>query len=748
MTSSFYLPGTLPLWGFLLLLFVSIWGYLKKDVGFARVALHSSAFLLFLSIGVLVVKLLTSDFSIAYVYNYTSSDLQRIFKFAALWAGQEGSFLVWLFWSVIIALFLSEKIGTLESKVMPVYLAVVGLLAIITVKSTPFELLVVNPGEGKGLNPLLQNYWMAIHPPVMFLGYSLTTVPFSLALTRLLVSENFNFSRLVLPWTILSLVILGAAIMLGGFWAYETLGWGGYWAWDPVENASLVPWLLIVALVHTLRLESTSKGYSRINLILSLLPYIAVVYGTFLTRSGVLADFSVHSFVDLGFSSWIATWNVLLVIVVAIAYWIGIKKIPKKKTYYPFLSTHTLAFIGACTFLVLALVVAVATSMPLLSRIWGKPSGVDSNFYNTVLFPVAIWITVLIGLVPIVKAKKEKRLKLILLFAGIALVLTIFTKMILGYRGLGSFIYTFSAMFTIVSYFAWFKRIKNIGYLTSVGTIHTGVAVFLLGALFSFVYSNSQDIKLEYGKTAQFNGYTFRLVSIPIGGKKREFVVEIVDRKGEKFFSRPSMEFNPLTEQFIGHPGITFNPLQDIYLAPQSFDPKNDGKQHGVKLRKGEQADLGMYRLKFVGFDFTIDGDPKNKLEKGEEVTLGIQVEISTLDNSFRETLKYRFNPRDGKVYVLPSFLPYGGEIKVDKIFPSEGAVLISGRNVPGTAGTPTFIVNVSFKPYIILVWIGSIMIIVGGIIGYSVRRYSPKAAREKTLEEKHFVVSPEKYLG
>ena len=160
--------------------------------------------------------------------------------------------------------------------------------------------------NGKGLNPQLLNFWMQIHPPILFIGFSMATVPFAFAMAAMMKNDYTQWVKQALPWVLAGAGILGLGIMMGGYWAYEMLGWGGYWAWDPVENSSLIPWLVGVASIHTLLVQrkTQAKGgigkYAKTNLILSIMTYILVLYSTFLTRSGVLGDASVHSFVDPG----------------------------------------------------------------------------------------------------------------------------------------------------------------------------------------------------------------------------------------------------------------------------------------------------------------------------------------------------------------------------------------------------------------------------------------------------------------
>ncbi|HEY9422599.1 MAG TPA: cytochrome c biogenesis protein CcsA, partial [Thermoanaerobaculia bacterium] len=304
--SQLYLPGALTIWCALLFSFASLYGYARVHAGdagsllFARRAYGFFAFSIVLASVVLGLLLMMRDFRIEYVYQYSGLDLPAHYQFAAFWAGQKGSFLIWLFWGAVIGLLVRRTAGRQEPMVMGVYTLTLMSLLLILVRENPFVMLAQTPIDGAGLNPLLQDDWMVIHPPIMFIGYASAAIPFAFAMASLLRRDYDGWAARAFPWALSGFLVLGTAILMGGYWAYKTLGWGGYWGWDPVENASLIPWIFGTVLIHGLYLERTQGRYRRANYLFSLLTYVSVLYGTFLTRSGVLADFSVHSFVDLG----------------------------------------------------------------------------------------------------------------------------------------------------------------------------------------------------------------------------------------------------------------------------------------------------------------------------------------------------------------------------------------------------------------------------------------------------------------
>ncbi len=344
--------------------FLSFRGY-NNTLNIGRIAYHAMTMLVIIASTILLYSILTHDYSLKYVYSYSSNELPAGILAATFWAGQEGSFMLWLLLTAIVGLFLqsySAKRGDLEPRVMAVFsFAITFLLIMVSpMFKNPFEAIWAEPIfinvkdiasaffnmpwlqsfmfsdpetsqnfvkvnsdlfavlqangiamkdfviDGRGLNPQLLNFWMQIHPPILFLGFSMATAPFAFAMAALMKNDYKDWVRQSMPWVLSGMGILGLGIMMGGYWAYEMLGWGGYWAWDPVENSSLIPWLIGVASIHTLLVQKKSQGkggigkFAKTNLILAILTYVLVLYSTFLTRSGVLGDASVHSFVDPG----------------------------------------------------------------------------------------------------------------------------------------------------------------------------------------------------------------------------------------------------------------------------------------------------------------------------------------------------------------------------------------------------------------------------------------------------------------
>ncbi len=275
-----------------------------RVLGLARTGFHISSTSVFIASAALLVLILKHQFQFHYVWAYSGTDLSTGLLMSTFYAGQEGSFLLWTLMVSIIGIVLLSYTQRQhnEAEVMGIYTMILSFLLLLLVVKNPFALIDAPqiPMEGKGLNPLLQNFWMQIHPPILFLGFAAMAPPFALALAALRKGQYQEWITGALPWVVGGSMVLGLGIALGGFWAYETLGWGGWWGWDPVENSSLIPWLVSIAAVHTMVTQKRTRGLVLTNFVLAILAFVLVLYSTFLTRSGVLGNASVHSFVDPG----------------------------------------------------------------------------------------------------------------------------------------------------------------------------------------------------------------------------------------------------------------------------------------------------------------------------------------------------------------------------------------------------------------------------------------------------------------
>ncbi len=330
----------------------------------------------------------TDDFTTYYVAQYSSRDLPAMYKISVFWAGQAGSLLFWLLIHAMIGSILAYHNAPM--KAMGVYFSVQCLLNFLVVLNSPFWENPIAQDDGFGLNPLLQDPWMAIHPPLVFAGYAILAVPLSLSLGNLLESSSKKWLEPARKWTLIASVLLGAGIFIGGYWAYKVLGWGGYWAWDPVENSSLVPWLVSVVLLHLIILSKKKSAVLPMAHIAAVFTYSLVIYGTFLTRSGVLGEFSVHSFASSKISLAIALVNAIIFLGGLLIILIKAKDFPRGRMYENFKDPAYATLLGMLMLVFIAIVVWLGMSAPLILQFFGKAAAVSPTFYEAVTKPLAL----------------------------------------------------------------------------------------------------------------------------------------------------------------------------------------------------------------------------------------------------------------------------------------------------------------------------------------------------------------------
>ncbi|MFI5142917.1 MAG: heme lyase CcmF/NrfE family subunit [Thermoanaerobaculales bacterium] len=617
-----FLPGALALWVAFLSLVASTIFYVRSLRGhtasraWARQAYGLATMGVVIAAGVLLYLIFTHDFRIHYVYSYSDLSLPKHYLFATMWAGQEGSFLLWLMWGMVVGLPLIRYARHYEDRTLIVYnLAQISLLLIL-LRQSPFRFLADLPAgqvpfDGQGLNPLLQNPWMTIHPPIMFLGYAATAVPFSFAIAALWGRRYDEWTKASMPWALVTVVTLGCAILLGGYWAYVTLGWGGYWGWDPVENSSLVPWIASAALVHGMVLQRARGRFRKLNFSLAILGYVLVVYATFLTRSGVLADFSVHSFVDLGITGWlVANLAAATLVGFGVLAWRW-REIPTQPGDEPFLSRTVFFVLAIAALLGTAAMVLLGTSAPLITRIFTKPSQVNAAFYNRVTLPIGVLLATLLGVVPYLqwKGSTQETRRRLFLAGGLAAVAGAI-GLVAGARGV------LYVAFFVVSLFAFFSNAIKVwdevrhrrlrvagGYLA-----HVGLGLMLAGIVISSAYDRSQKVVLNLNQSKQVMGYTltFRGVDKPSPTAREAMLVEVRESDGKTYIARPHMFRNEKSNQLVANPDVRVHLTHDVYVSPIEFDPGRPAEDGAVlDLGKGESGTAGPFTVTFESFDMS-----------------------------------------------------------------------------------------------------------------------------------------------
>ena len=527
----------------------------------ARLFFLTEVVSVFLIFGILYYIISNHYFEYKYAWQHSSKSLEPKYLLSCFWEGQEGSFLLWSVWHCVLGVVFIWREKQWEGPVMTVLSFVQFLLAtmlvgftFIKVGSNPF-LLLRNSGvldnapvfhdmngairqdylsmitDGNDLNPLLQNYWMVIHPPVLFLGFASTVIPFAFALSGLWTKKFGEWTKPALPWALFSAAVLGTGIMMGAAWAYESLNFGGYWAWDPVENASLVPWLVLVAGVHTLLIYRHTGNALRTTHLFFLLSFLLVLYSTYLTRSGDLQDTSVHAFTGEGITKW--HLRAFLLVFLVPSAWLFIKRYK----HIPFIAKEEEAssrefwmFIGSVVLFLSALLIIAMTSIPVFNKLASLFTskqlftpiavGEDAAYsYNRIQVFVAIIIGLLTGTGMYFRYKNTsnpfiKRLLLpvvIGLVAGVLIV--VFGDINFREKTAG---FQVAIWFAVVA--AVFSLVANAGYIwtglkgslkRAGGAIsHVGFAMLLIGILISsskkeVISYNTSGIFMDFGKDSK-----------------------------------------------------------------------------------------------------------------------------------------------------------------------------------------------------------------------------------------------------
>lgn len=555
--------------------------------------------------------LLTDEFLVEYVASYSATDIPARFKFTAFWGGQKGSLLLWAlvlsFFSFLVTVQNRHRNRDLMPYTAAVLLGTIGFFMVLLNFSTnPFETLNFIPEDGQGLNPLLQNYYMIIHPPVLFLGYVGLAIPFALAMGAL-ISGRLDTSWLptVRRWTLVAWIFLLFGLTLGGMWAYEELGWGGYWAWDPVENASLMPWLIATAFLHSVMITE-KKGMLKIwNFVLILLAFELSIFGTFITRSGVVS--SVHSFALSSVGPFFVTY---LALSTALGlFWIVYrsKELHSEKRMDSFLSREASFLLNNLLFLAICFAIFWGTVFPILSEwVTGEKITVSMPFFNAVNLPLGLALLILTGVCPLIawrksSAKNFKRNFLTPLGAGF---LSGVVAVALGVRALIPLIFFsacgFVAMTMIYEFYKGARARQTIrpsGFLVALMDltlmnkrryggfiIHLGVVLVFAGIIGSSFFKSEQLFTVAEGEEFSIGDYTLKYKQLTFRKDPEKEVVfaHIAVFKGGKKIDDlyPQKDFHYKSEQPMTEVKIRSTLKEDLYLVLSGYEEGGEATFH------------------------------------------------------------------------------------------------------------------------------------------------------------------------
>ena len=483
-------------------------------------------FLVLISFAVLMNAFLTDDFSVKYVAENSNTQLPTLFKFSAVWGAHEGSLLLWVLilsiWSVAVSIFSKRVPSEVVNQILIVLGFVsVGFLLLLLFTSNPFELLAITPSEGRELNPLLQDVGLAIHPPMLYMGYVGLAVPFAFVLSALIRGKlDSTWLRWTRPWALVAWAFLTVGITLGSWWAYYELGWGGWWFWDPVENASFMPWLVATALIHSLSVSEKRGAFRQWTVLLAIGGFSLSLLGTFLVRSGVLT--SVHAFATDPTRGLFILIFLFVVIGGSLALYSWRSWMIQKSNQFSLVSRETGLLINNIVLVSAMFCVLLGTLYPLIldALNLGKIS-VGAPYFDAVFVPIMIPGIIAMALVPFLRWKKDtfSRLWSMLRFdwAGMALIVVLTPLFITDNIFVLIAFYLF-AWVVIHSLFLLTQRLRSKAKVTLafLGMIiaHLGIGVFILGATVTTQMGVEKDLKMTIGETQYVAGYAFTLNSV------------------------------------------------------------------------------------------------------------------------------------------------------------------------------------------------------------------------------------------
>ncbi|MDG4947936.1 heme lyase NrfEFG subunit NrfE [Actinobacillus equuli subsp. haemolyticus] len=535
------------------------------------------------SFGALAHAFLSNDFSVIYVAQHSNSQLPDFFKFAATWGGHEGSMLFWLtaltLWTSVFCIFSdkSDRLFNYRTQAM-LGLISLGFMLFILLVSNPFERSFPPPPEGRDLNPMLQDVGLIFHPPLLYLGYVGFAVSFAMIVASLLSGVlDTATARWIRPWAMISWGFLIAGIILGAWWAYYELGWGGWWFWDPVENASLMPWLLGTALIHSLIVSEQRGIFSYWTILLAIFAFALSLLGTFIVRSGVLT--SVHAFAvdpDRGMALLILFFSLSFIALALFAFrvnlWQGEVRFRLFSKETGFLLLNGLLTIATC-----AVVLGTFYPMIFTAMNWGSIS-VGAPYFNSIFAPLAVFLMLAMGLAVILRWKQIplKTILLKLAFLPIALGLAVgLIQHMIAQTQLYQFellplLFVTLAMWIILTHIPYLQYMWQIRPL-AMRLAHIGFAICVIGAMMNSYYGDEIGVRLKPDQQANLAGFTFRYEGYRdvIGANyTAEQAIFSIAKAGEELaLVAPERRYYDVRTMTMAEVGLYHHGLDDVYIV-------------------------------------------------------------------------------------------------------------------------------------------------------------------------------------
>lgn len=741
---------------------------LKKDVSkLARTLFYTGSSGFFFSFAVLIVLFLNHQFQFQYVAKHSKLDHELEYLVAGVWSGQEGSFLLWAVASAIFGVLAIRKTAQYERWFTAVYALFLGALAAILSYESPFLKFPPGPevADGAGMPPTLMNYWVVIHPPVIFLGFGSLTVLFAFAIAAMLHKDLNEWVKIARSWAIVGLSLLGVGLCMGGFWAYETLGWGGFWMWDPVENTSFVPWVLLAAFIHGIFVQLSRQKWHVLNAVLAGLPFVLFCYGTFLTRSGFLGDTSVHSFAQMDRSAlWLLTGigSAALLGLVGVSIW-SARQQPKPEaplaTPEYKLNRESMYGTGVWLMSIFAIFIAIGMSVPFLTGtiLNRQQAVVEEKLYHQVLSWPFPFICLLVALTPFVTWRGISARELfgkVINTLAVSVGLVGFALLWLKWAGseaqVGPFVIAFPGvpidpektlnlfgnvnvnqafwvlflswlcLFAVLANLnrGWFQMKKSKtsfgGHLT-----HVGLMLTLLGLVFSRGFEQSEDLFIHPTVPAERRtafGYQVDLVGRTTDYTDRNNKIEFTVSNGQDTFTAtPGLYFmmgqdGPVPNKI---PYILSRPLYDLYIICHEF---TFAGSEPTPLQKGETARFNNILVTYNGYRTEGPGGGMAGTKFIADLT------VQTVDGTKSVSPYFGITDVPGQPDQPKAVVNDDIALRLAGIDAATG-----GANIIADYRTEMFPVQVFYKPLTILVWWGVGIMTLGGFLAAYSRRYRPQ---------------------
>ncbi len=615
--------------------------------------------------------------------------------------------------------------------------------------------------DGRGLNPLLQNYWMTIHPPTLFLGFAATLIPFAYAIAGLWTKKYTEWIKPALPWTFFGIMILGVGILMGGAWAYESLSFGGFWAWDPVENASLVPWLVLVGAGHVMLISKNKGGSLLTAFILTFFSFLLILYSTFLTRSGILGESSVHAFTDLGMSGQLLVYLLFFTVMSIFLIILNYKSIPRQEKEEELWSREFWMFIGALVLFLLASKIIYTTSFPVFNKVLGTNLAPPINpiqHHNSWGIPFAIVIALLIAVGQFFKYKNtslgEFAKKMVLSFS-ISLVFSLLWAYYLQLSNFSYILLLFTSLFAVIANVDYFVRVIK-GKLNYAGSsvAHIGFALVLLGALISTSKSviisqntsgvdiaslgssinNNENIMLNKGDTLRMGKYFVTYKGQTNQGINAIYDVEYLtknpdDTYNKEFTLHPFIQLNPRMGN-VAEPDTRHFLTNDVYTHISYAEIEDPSEKNNNQYREANASMVNIGDTIFSTQSIIILQDVTRNVDKAKydliDSDIAVAAKLTVKDiNSISYTAEPVFVLRGNRVIPIEATVDQVGvKFTFDKIDTETGKLQINTAEKKSNSRQFIIMKAIVF-PFINILWAGCIIMAIGTIMAivYRVKR-------------------------